>query len=172
MTNDKPKIGLNIAVIGGMGSGKTFEIKKRIKQLGGSAFIYDPNEEYIDEVRNLYRGKMRVKDFAETVNEKSFNSINVFEEATAFIRHGAPDENIIDLLTRKRHKRVINFFVFHSLNAMPAYIYSYLNVMILFKTADRSDLVFNKYKENKPVLVAFEKVKTAPKYKPQILKIS
>jgi hypothetical protein len=168
--NEAPKIGLNIAVVGGMGSGKTFFIKQQLTKLGGAAYIYDPNEEYT-EFKNLYHGTMRVKDFSRIVNERSKKSVNIFEEATAFVTHNAKDENVIDLLTRKRHKRVINIFVFHSVNSLPAYIFSFLNVLVLFPTNDREDLVVKKYESNPNILKAYYRAQNAPKYQPTTLKL-
>lgn len=164
------KRGLNIVIVGGMGEGKSTYIKQLIAQMPAKKFIYDPNEEY-EEFRNFYPGLMRVKDFGQYVNAKSRNSVNVFEEATAFLRHGAPDENIIELMTRKRHYRVINLFVFHALGAVPTYIFSYINYLVLFKTTDREDIIKNRYKENPAVLEAFYKAKTNPKYKPATQKM-
>lgn len=163
------KKGLNIAVIGGMGSGKSTYIKNRLQTLPGKRFIYDPNEEYQEP--NQYRGRMIIKDFTRIVNERSRNAVNIFEEATAFFRHGATDANLIDLMTRKRHYRVINFFVFHNINAIPVYVFSYLDYIVLFKTNDRGDLIEKKYSENPQIIKAAEIVKTLPKYKYVTLKL-
>lgn len=164
------KKGLNLVIVGGMGEGKSTYIKTMLARQNCKKYIYDPNEEY-QEFKNFYPGLMRVKDFGAYVNAKSRFAINVFEEATAFLRHGAPSEDVIELMTRKRHYRVINIFVFHSMGAVPTYIFSYINYLILFKTTDREDIIKSRYKENPQVLEAFYKAKKNPKYKPAIQKM-
>lgn len=165
------KRGVNIAVIGGMGEGKSYFVKSQVQKLGGKAFIYDPNEEYLN-FKNLYPGVPRISDFAEYVYQHSRGAVNVFEEATAFLGSGAQNRKVTDLLTRKRHFRVVNFLVFHSINTVPVNIFMYLNYLVLFKTNDRPTIIESKYKHNPEILAAFMKAKRAPKYRPVMIKFN
>lgn len=165
------KRGLNIAVVGGMGQGKSYWVKEWLKKMGGRAYIYDPNEEYLEFI-NLYQGAARIPDFAEEVYQKSRGAINVFEEATAFLGSGAQNRKVTDLMTRKRHFRVVNIFVFHSINTIPVNIFMYLNYLVVFKTNDRPTIIESKYKHNPELLQAFTRAKAAPKFRPVIVKFN
>lgn len=176
--SEQKKIGLNIAVIGGPGAGKSTWIKNYIR--GKKAFIYDPNQEYeYDEggeptgIVNAYRGPQSPGAFAKGVNKQSRNSVNVFEEATAFLRHGNADEDNLNILTRKRHYRVVNLYVFHALGVLPAWIFPYLDYIVLFNTRDRRDLIEKRYSNQYEVIEAFKKqLKSRRPFQPVISRVS
>jgi len=172
------KIGLNIAVIGGPGAGKSTWIKAFSK--GKKAFIFDPNQEYeYNEagertgIVNYYRGPIEPKTFAKYINERSQQAVNIFEEATAFITHSNPTPDNLNILTRKRHRRVVNLYVFHQLNALPAWVFPYLDYIVLFNTKDRRDLIEKKYSLNPEILETFyQQSRNRQKFKPTIKKLS
>lgn len=165
------KIGLNIAVIGGPGAGKTTYIKDKLNQIkDGENWIYDPNEEYL-EYDNQYLGLMHTKEFARITNKLAKYSKVIFEEATAFLRHGTSDANIIEMLTRKRHKRNIHVFVFHSFGSLPVWVLPYLDYLVLFETRDRTDLIEKKYSENPELLAAYLKQKRKGRFEYTTIKL-
>ncbi len=168
---EQTRKGLNIAIFGGMGSGKTTYIKNTVLQLGKKCFIYDPNEEpaYIDVI-NHYPGRMNGPEFTAFVNQKSRNAINIFEEATPIFRHATNDPNLLEILTRKRHYRQINVIVFHAVNALPTNIFYYLDFGVVFKTTDRRDLLEKKYAGFPQLIEAVDRVKLKPDYQPEIIK--
>ena len=65
----------------------------------------------------------------------------VFEEATIFFGSKGRNEKMIELLVRSRHSQNTIILVFHSLRALPDYIYELINFIVLFKTQDHEQRV-------------------------------
>lgn len=157
------KIGLNVVVIGAPGEGKTYFIRQLLRRMRAPRqYIFDPNEEYTE--RNDYPGPMTPESFGNFCNQNSRLAVNVFEEATFFLTHGSRQREIVELITRKRHKRIVNIFVFHSINTLPAWVLPMIDNIILFKTRDRADLIRTKYESNPELYEAFNQVQSLGKY--------
>lgn len=132
------KRGFNILVIGGMGQGKSTFVKQALKkaeQHPVKVHIWDINQEY---TRNDYPGQCLIgqdQNFLTYINTKR-QAINVFEEATSFLPHNKPRPEVVNVMSRKRHLALINYFLFTSLAAVPVYCLRMIDEIILFNTAD------------------------------------
>lgn len=147
-------------VIGSTGSGKSFFIKKKLLppavKKGYALQLFDINNEYTD-FQNNYKF-VGIDDFLQK-SQNLTNSLILFEEATIFFNTTANGStNLMSLNVRKRHQNNILIFVFHSLRQVPVYLFDFCNFVTLFKTNDRNDIVFNKYKDNPEIIKLFEAV--------------
>lgn len=132
-----------VLIVGNTGRGKSTTARKLVeiaKKEKREILIYDPNAEWKD----FYSGKFEnKKDFLNRCANKK-GAFILFEESTIFFSNRGNEEQLIDLLVRKRHannKIVMNF---HSLRSLPKYIIELCNYMVLYKTADTPEFIINK----------------------------
>jgi len=132
------KIGKAIVVAGRRGSGKTTDVRKLVKMVPeNNRLIYDVNGEYSD----LY--KQDFEDF-KVFNERAKSARNafiVFEEATIYFGNRGYNSGVTDMLVKARHRGNTIVFVYHSLRAIPVYIFDLCTHFILHKTNDSPDIV-------------------------------
>lgn len=120
-------------IVGGTGRGKTTFVKKMLSQVDKSRIeIYDVNNEYKEfydkDFTDFETFMNRVKDLK--------NKIVVFEEATIFFNNRGCDKILTDMLVRKRHTNNYVVLNFHSIRAIPKYVYDLVNYVTIFKTND------------------------------------
>lgn len=167
---ESKRVGLNIGVVGGMGSGKTHFIKDqllRAKKI--PLYAYDPNEEYTQHKGqglqpNRAADCVTFKQFLDKASKAKF-AINVFEEVTPHLNRGSVNEQVLILMTRKRHLRLVNYFVWHTIRDVPLSYFDKLDYLLLFHTNDRLDDSLLKRFEYKPEIVRGLKTqRKKPKY--------
>lgn len=143
-----------IIIAGGTGSGKTTLVKKYIATSKRKKLIYDVNNEY---------GYPYVKmdDFLRSAI-KAENSLIVFEEATIFFRTSGVDNELREMLVRKRHTNNVFLFNFHSLSQVPLEILMFCDYFIIKKTNDQISQMERKYRGNLPIFKAFQEVHNSP----------
>jgi len=149
-----------VCIIGGTGRGKSTVVKELLSKYKGSAIVYDVNNEYYQSE------KYTLPEVDEFINyvENKHNSLIVFEEATAFFKHGNRFNTLEKMLIRKRHNKQYFIFVFHALHKVPADILDYIDTFVLFKTNENAELIRNKFKSDKRVLEAYNEVKNSPDF--------
>lgn len=134
-------------ITGATKTGKTTYVKKQLDQIPNkrSIIVYDVNNEYQDyypyEFLHFEAFMNRIKD--------TQNSVMVFEEATIFFSNRSTEKILLDILTRKRHTNNYIFLCFHSLRAIPLYVYELANYITIFKTNDASNRVDQKFKDDR-----------------------
>lgn len=167
--------GVSIIVVGGTGQGKTTFVCNLLKRFEGKRlYILDPNEEgAYRPFKNLYGGEMEGEAFTRFAanDERAQGCVNVFEEATPIFMHGNRNKNLVKLLTRKRHKRQVNIFVFHAVNSIPTEMFFYLDYAVLFKTNDRADLLAKKYENFPKITEAVKDLRGAANYSKRIINL-
>lgn len=142
----------SILIIGMTGTGKSFETKKILKKFPKlDKYIFDVNNEY--GVENL----PTLEEFLNTV-VKVENSVIVFEEATVFFSTRGRSEQVVNLLVRKRHTKNIIIFIFHSIRAVPSYIYELCDYVYIKKTNDTVKRIKSTHDSEKLIEI-FEDVK-------------
>lgn len=149
--------GKAFAIIGMRGMGKTFIVKKLVSgSHPESRLIYDPNNEYGD----LYPYPLlKFNDFARKVTQVK-NAVIVVEEATIFLNNRGFDIDFVDTIVRARHTNNTIILVFHSLRALPKYIFDLMNYVVLLKTNDNVDYVEKEYR-NEYMTKNFLEIKSA-----------
>lgn len=139
---------------GGTGTGKTSFMKERLDNINpGSLFLYDVNQEY----RDYYKKPLiKFDQFAEQ-SSKIRNGVIVYEEATIFLSNRGSNDYIREVLVKKRHQNNTIFFIFHSMRAVPRWVYDLCNYVVLFKTNDSESVIENRF-ENELLTETFRRV--------------
>lgn len=149
-----------ICIVGGTGSGKSTYIKEQLlPKVRNRALIYDVNNEYGTGVKLL-----SMKDF----NAKAKAAVNtfiVYEEATIFFNNRGLDNELVDILVRKRHTKNTIVFVFHSLRAIPTYIIDMIDFFVIFRTNDLTHQVYKRFRDNYEIMNAYKYVNALPPFK-------
>ena len=161
-----------ILIIGHRGQGKSTLTRRLIE--GARCYVFDVNNEYTDLPDDrVIRPRMRsveldVKKYLEI--SKNLRGTNlVFEDATGFFR-GRQSQELSRQLVKARHNRNNFIFLFHSINRVPPELMEMSNVVFLFKTVDNADYVERKFR-NEALTAAYRKLKTAPKYHYETIKL-
>ncbi len=141
-----------IAVIGGTGQGKSTFIKEvLLSNMAGRKLIYDVNNEY-----KTGKALPSIVDFLKTA-KTAIKTCIVFEEATIFFSNRGFNDELLDILVRKRHTQNVIILVFHSLRAAPKYVLDMVDTIVLFKTKDLQNEVMIKFRGEKDILAAHER---------------
>jgi hypothetical protein len=146
-------------IAGGTGTGKTTFLMERLENINKNALhLYDVNNEYTS-----FYGKefTDFETFAKT-GTKLKNAVQVYEEATIFLSNRGSNDNIRDILVRKRHTNCTIFFVFHSMRTVPKWVYDLSNYVVLFKTNDSEGTIDKKF-ENELFTECFLRVQQKSK---------
>ena len=131
-----------IIVVGGKGTGKTTFVKERIKNVPKNLLlIHDPNKEYTEFYNEPF---LSANEFVNKAS-KTTNTVIVLEEATIFFSNRGNDQKLTEILVRTRHTNNTVFLNFHSLRAVPRYIYDLCNYIVVHKTNDSEKLVESKF---------------------------
>jgi DNA helicase HerA-like ATPase len=133
-------------IVGATGTGKTTFVKKLLKKASKqSLFIYDVNNEYKEYFNYPF---IYFEDFIESATRLK-NGILVIEEATIFLNNRSSNENLKEILVRKRHTNLYVILVFHSMRSVPRYIYELSNYITIFKTNDSPDMTSKELKDDR-----------------------
>jgi hypothetical protein len=108
-------------------------------------FIYDVNNEYGEFFPHKL---LSVEEFMERAQFIS-KGVFVLEEATIYLNNRSTNPILIDLLTRKRHTFNTIIMVFHSMRAVPRYVYELSNHIVIFKTNDSPDMTSRELKDHR-----------------------
>jgi DNA helicase HerA-like ATPase len=132
-------------VCGGQGVGKTTFVKNSLYDKRRTV-ILDVNNEYTD--LESHGSKRVTKDFRDALeNIKNLNGISlVVEEATVFFSNRKYDDNLQEMIIRKRHQKNDIFLIYHSLGDIPDYLLRIADFLVLFKTKDNQTHVEDKYR--------------------------
>lgn len=146
-----------ILYIGHTGMGKTFRVKKLLKASDKQVYCFDVNDEY-REYNRVVNG-----DFKLFLNEsaKKKNTNLIFEDATGYLT-GKTAEELRKIIVAKRHTHNNILMLFHSISAVPPFIFQLANYIVLMKTADELSSVKNK-KES--LIIPFMKLRRMPMLK-------
>lgn len=152
-------------IIGHTGTGKTFFTKKTILQTNKSNYIFDINNEY----KNFKNSKIELDFNAFVLNSQNMiNSNIIFEDSTAFMS-GKIETEIKKIVVKKRHSNNNIFFLFHSIQDTPPFIFRLSNFIILFNTNDLQSQIKQK---NERLLKPFIELKKENKlYNKKIIKM-
>jgi len=135
-------------IVGSTGTGKTTFIKKLLSKIPSkqSIIIYDVNNEY----KEFYPYKFNpdFEDFMERII-KLEKVVCVLEESTIFLNNRSCNNDLVNMLVRKRHTGNHYILVFHSLRAVPRYIYELSNYITIFKTNDSPDMTAKELKDSR-----------------------
>lgn len=151
-------------IIGMTGEGKSEIVKKFVSS--GRCYVFDVQNEYTDlqtdvgtypRMRHIHGDIKKFRDRAETLKGYSI----VWEEATGFFS-GAVQERMKRIILSKRHTKCNHFFIFHSIQDVPPFMFRLCNYVILHKTNDLQADVERKRPE---LLPAFMKLKNKPSRK-------
>lgn len=146
----------SIIVCGRRGSGKSTTVKEKIiSKYKGKKFIYDVNKEYEGGVM------MDMDKFHEIATGLS-NTLIIYEEATIFFSNKGDIKSVREMLVRARHTNNIIVFIFHGLQYVPLNIMTLADLMILKKTNDNPELVYNKFKNHRGIFTAYNLLKIIP----------
>src|SRR5690606_21657191 len=85
--------------------------------------------------------------------DNSRNGVFVFEEATIFFNTRGTDKTLNKILVRKRHTNNTIILVFHSLRAIPRYVYDLCNYMVVRKTNDSETQIMSKFSDEKLIKI-------------------
>ena len=136
-----------IIIVGATETGKTTFVKNMIKRVPnkGALFIYDINNEYSEYF------PYKLLDIDDFMEKTQFISKGVFvlEEATIYLNNRSSNKYLVDLMTRKRHTFNTIILVFHSMRAVPRYIYELSNYIVIFKTNDSPDMTSRELKDDR-----------------------
>lgn len=150
-------IGKVILIAGARGTGKTWLLKDRLKLVNKSALlIHDPNGEYKD----LFPYPLLSFDEFTAKATMVRGAVIAIEEATIYLNNRGSNSDVIDFLVKSRHRGNTIFLVYHSLRAIPRYIFELSDYVILKKTGDAENEVDRKF-ENQALTTAFREVITA-----------
>jgi len=143
-------------------TGKSFEVKKMLREFEAPKFIFDVNNEYQE-----FQRINPTLDFDRFISEatKKRGHIIVFEEATIFFSTKGRSEEILKLLIGKKHHKNIIILCFHSISDVPRYIRRYIDFFTLKRTNDTSDEVWTLHR-NQRLMAYFEDVKKSSKLDP------
>lgn len=143
--------GKAIIVVGATGSGKSTFVKRLIAPVDVDRLhVYDVNREYFPD-----EPLPDIDDFLLSVSGVT-ESILIFEEATVFFSNRGSNKMMRKLLVGKRHSRNVVILLFHSVRAIPFYIFDLCNFVVLFHTNDEENIVREKFEL---LLPAFNEVK-------------
>lgn len=132
--------GKAIIIVGATGSGKSTLIKKLLAPVDvNRLFVYDVNAEYFknEPLPDIDDFLLQVKNVEE--------SVIVFEEATVFFSNRGSNKAMRRLLVGKRHARNVIILVFHSIRAIPFYIFDLVNYVAVFRTNDEEKIVRERF---------------------------
>jgi len=140
------------AIIGGTGQGKSTFIKEvLLSRIKGAKMVYDVNNEY-----KTGKPLLTMPDFLNNAKKATKTAI-VFEEATMFFSNRGYNDVLMDILVRKRHTQNVVILVFHSLRAAPKYVLDMVDTIVMFKTKDLQNEVYQKFKGDTDILQAYER---------------
>jgi hypothetical protein len=150
--------GKAILVVGARGTGKTTTNKTWAKKVHPDRLlIFDYQGEYKDIYPKPFIGFQAFSKMITTVR----GMFIVIEEATVFLENRGYNGDIVDTLVSARHADNTLLFSFHSFRAVPKYIFSLCNMVIVHKTGDSPEYVEKTF-ENPDLLAAFNEIKNAP----------
>lgn len=132
-------------IVGMPGTGKStfvFEILDRIPNKK-TIFVYDVENEY----KKYF--PYPLLDFNEFINKITpiKKAVIVFEESTIFLSNRSFNQQVQRLITQKRHTGNYLLFIFHSVRAIPYYIYDSADYLTLFKTNDTVELINYRFRD-------------------------
>lgn len=134
------KSGYSYIFVGAPGAGKSTLMKALTRNVARERLhVYDVNNEY---GLNDYADLPDMKDFLkEMIDVKK--SVIIFEDATPFFSNRGRSEMMTKLLALKRHRKNVIFLAFHSIRAIPFYIYDLMipGGIFVLKTNDSRELV-------------------------------
>lgn len=143
-------------LIGCEGSGKTFCAKTICKGVHpGALFVFDVNNEWQKEYP--YPFDRNMDNFLDKV-DRSERSVSVYEDATSFFSRRGRDERLIQIVTARRHTKNTFIFLFHAFADVPDYILRKATDVIIFRTYDSPQWMYDNYKKNPVFLEAWQKV--------------
>jgi len=139
-------MGKAFIVVGGTGSGKSHLIRQQLEGVNpGARMVFDVQQEYVD----LYPYPLLDDEVFLEATTRVQNAVLVYEEATIFFSNRGSSKLLRRVLVGKRHTGNTIFLVFHSLRAVPRYIYDLCTHVILYKTNDTESMVSTRFENDK-----------------------
>lgn len=131
-------------IVGATGTGKSTFVKNLLSVVNPDCIaVYDVNNEY----QNFFPYPLTdFESFTRKVTRLK-KAVVVFEESTIFLNNRGTNQNLIDLLVKKRHNQNYIILVFHSLRSVPRYVFELCNYITVFKTNDNSEMTARELKD-------------------------
>lgn len=152
-------------IVGGKGTGKSTILKTLIRNVPDQyLLLYDVNNEHKKNRYVRADGKSYLPDIEDFLMQASLseNIVIACEEASIFFTSHNKSEEMLRILTQARHTGNGFVLIFHSLRAVPDYMISYINHLIILKTmGDSPEKIDKKFNDDR-VLEAYAKVSAAP----------
>lgn len=153
-----------IVIAGGKGTGKSTILRKLIEQVPEQyLLLYDVNNEHKKTRYVKGDGKSYLPDIEDFLFQASLseNVVIACEEASIFFTSHNKSEDMLKILTQARHTGNGFVLIFHSLRAIPDYMISYINHLIILKTMGDSPEKIDKKFNDSRVLQAYERISKA-----------
>lgn len=150
-----------IIVVGSRGTGKTTKCKQLLAKAHPEArLVLDVYGDY----RELFpHDPIEFKTFIKMAMTAK-NAVILIEETTIYLSNRGYDGDVVDLLVKLRNKGNTLILVYHSLRAIPTYIYEMTNLLVIHKTNDRADDILKRFDDEKLVEI-FNELKNTPNLK-------
>jgi hypothetical protein len=137
-------------IVGSTGEGKS-EVAKSLSKRADTLCVWDVQNEYgLEEYSSnpkrfcMIPTKNTIKDFIKlTCNTKGYTFI--CEEMTGYFAKGQVPAEFINAMVAKRHSKNRFVLIFHSLNSIPPAVWTFCDVLIMFRTEDLERTVISKY---------------------------
>jgi hypothetical protein len=159
-------LGKCIVIAGGKGTGKSTILRNLISKIPTqSLLLYDVNNEHKEFNRYVDgTGKTYLPDINDFILQASLseNVVIACEEATIFFTSHNKSFDMQSILTRARHTHTGIIFVFHSLRAIPDYMITFINHLIILKTMGDTPEKIDKKFNNEEILQAYKRIESAP----------
>lgn len=144
-------------IIGARGTGKSTFAQDRLK----SQLINSPEIVHVYDIEKKYYVPPRPLPDIDVFSEKVSNlkdSYIVYEEATIFFPNRGSNKELKKALVQSRYNGNVIFMIYHSICAVPYYVYELTDCVILFKTQDDENRVLKKFAKLHPAWWKLQKV--------------
>lgn len=143
-------------VVGARGTGKSTMILERARKFEPQERVlaYDIERRYYPDKKEL----PHIDSFTQMAGNAKGCFI-VYEEGTIFFPNRGNSKDLRMTLVQSRYNHNIVFIVYHSICAVPFYVYELADCVIMFETQDEEERVLKKYKRLHPF---WKRIKTRP----------
>lgn len=147
-----------ILIAGARGTGKTTLLHDKLKTVSRAALlIYDPAQQYKDLYPEPF---VPFSQFSANAMKVS-RAVIAIEEATIYLSNRGYDSDVVDFLVNSNQRENIIFLVYHSLRAIPTYIFDLADGIFLKRTNDNEKRIDSKF-DTDSLTTAFRNLQANP----------